>query len=564
MGGEAMLNSLYTATSYFGIQIRRHLKKYLRRLRKTLYRPLSPIFVWIKILFLAVDFYFVGTVKNARRERAVIKQEIASASVHLKKAGKKSLATFFTVFFHYFALALVRHKKYFKSAFNTILPLVMAGILLFEVNYLNRFTYALEVKYGDQTIGYIANESVYLEARNMALEKLSVGLDTENEDLLDTPKYELSLVTANRLIDSSSLSDNLINASDKNITNACGIFIDGEFLCSVKNENDARSVFNAILETVPTDIEDATLGFLEEIDYVQGLYPDDENTMWDAERLAQKLASPKSEAIYYIAQPGDSFSKIASENRLTIGELKIMNPQLGDTILIGTMLLVAEEENYVTPKVTYTEVYREEVECPVEVSYNSKLFAGDRRIIREGQNGTDLVTVSITTVNGTIYDREEINRVTLAEPISKKVELGTASGNNYYGGQVSSRGFVWPTPTAKTISQRFGRNGHKGLDITTGGASGHVIVAAAAGTVEIAGSTGNSYGVQVLINHGNGIKTRYAHCLSGSVVVRAGQYVSAGQKIARIGSTGNSTGPHLHFEVIVNGGFVNPLNYVSR
>ncbi len=439
----------------------------------------------------------------------------------------------------------------------------MVAVLIFEINYLNRFTYALEVRYSGQTIGYISNESVYLDARNMALDKLSVGLDTQNQDLLDTPEYKLSLVTSNKLIDSASLSDNLINASDKNITNACGIFIDGEFLCSVKNENDARSVFNTILETVPTDNPDATLGFLEEIDYIQGLYPDDEHTMWDAERLFEKLNSPKSEAVYYIAQPGDSFSKIASEHGLTTGELKIMNPQLGDTILIGTILLVAEQKNHVTPKVTYTEVFREEVEFPVEVTYNPKLFSGDKRIIREGRNGTDLVTVSVTTVNGEVYDREEIDRVTLVEAISKKVELGTASGN-YYGGQTSSRGFVWPTPTARTISQRFGRYGHKGLDITTSRASGHTIVASASGTVEIAGSTGNSYGVQVLINHGNGVKTRYAHCLSGSVVVRPGQYVSAGQKIAKIGSTGNSTGPHLHFEVIVNGRFVNPLNYVSR
>ncbi len=558
------MNALFRLVAYFGIQIRRNTRKCLRTLKRQLSKPLTPLLVWCRILVLAIDFFFVQAVRRSREEQAVIKKEIASASANLKKTRKENFSSSVRLFFKYCALALVRHKKYLKSAFNTALPILMIVVLLVEINYWNSFTYALRVKYGDETIGYIANESVYLDARNKALEKLSIGYDGDSSELLETPKYELSLVSVNELIDSSSLSENLISASDENITNACGIFIDGEFLCSVKNENDARSVFNAILETVHTDIEDATLGFLQEIDYVQGLYPDNENTMWDADRLAQKLSTPKSEAEYYIAQPGDSFSKIASDNSLTIGELKIMNPQLGDTILVGTMLLVREQENYVTPKVTHTEVYREEVICPVEVTYNSKLFQGDRRIIREGKNGTDLVTVSVTTVNGVIYDKEEIGRVTISEPVSQKVELGTASGGNYYGGQMSSKGFVWPTPTAKTISQRFGRYGHKGLDITTSRASGHVIVAAASGTVEIAGSTGNSYGQQVLINHGNGIKTRYAHCLYGSIVVRPGQYVSAGQKIGKIGSTGNSTGPHLHFEVIVNGRFVNPLNYVSR
>ena len=91
-----------------------------------------------------------------------------------------------------------------------------------------------------------------------------------------------------------------------------------------------------------------------------------------------------------------------------------------------------------------------------------------------------------------------------------------------------------------------------------------MLFAAASGTVEIAGSTGNSYGQYVLIDHGNGIKTRYAHCVTGSIRVYPGKYVTAGQQIAAIGSTGNSTGPHLHFEVIVNGYVTNPLNYVSR
>ncbi len=190
-------------------------------------------------------------------------------------------------------------------------------------------------------------------------------------------------------------------------------------------------------------------------------------------------------------------------------------------------------------------------------------------MVRKGVTGLDLVTMQITTINGVIYSSEEIERYRITDPIDEKIERGTKSTSvsSSYGSYkvtVSSMGFVWPAPSARTISQYFGSRGHKGIDITTGGASGKIIVAAASGTVEVAGSTGNSYGKQVVINHGNGIKTRYAHCLSGSICVRVGQKVSAGQTIARIGSTGNSTGPHLHFEVISNGSLVNPLNYVSR
>ncbi|MEG1244300.1 MAG: M23 family metallopeptidase, partial [Oscillospiraceae bacterium] len=74
---------------------------------------------------------------------------------------------------------------------------------------------------------------------------------------------------------------------------------------------------------------------------------------------------------------------------------------------------------------------------------------------------------------------------------------------------------------------------------------------------------GGPYGNRVIIDHGNGMSTLYAHCLSGSLSVGVGQYVNAGDAIARVGSTGNSTGPHLHFEVRIGGKHVNPAPYLG-
>ena len=557
---------MYRLIAYYGLQSRRHARHLGRRLKRVFRRPAFALFSWIYILFAAIDFFIVRSARNFRLEWSFLRSEMHSASANLRAAWKKSTATWFSVLAHYIAKAFRRHGHFFRTAFNTVLPVLMAAVLIWELHTWSGMTYALRVDYGGETVGYISNESVFLQARNLASEKLSVGLsENERADILETPHYELSLVSVNKLIDTAILSDNLIRASDADITNACGVFIDGEFLCSVKNENDARSVFNTVLDKAKGK-SDATAGFVESVDYVQGLYPDTSNTMWDAEKLAQKLGGVKKEAQYYVAQPGDSFSRIASINGLTVSELKALNPELGDTILVGSRLLVAEAVNYVTPKLTVTKVLTEEVDYKTETSYNSKLFSGDRRILRQGHKGVDQVTISVTTVDGVVVEQTEIDRVTLTAPVTEKVEIGTASAGSagYFGGTYSARGFMWPCPSARMISQYFGHNGHKGLDITTGGAMGRPIVAAATGVVEIAGSTGNSYGQQVLINHGNGIKTRYAHCVTGSIRVRVGQQVTAGQQIASIGSTGNSTGPHLHFEVIVNGSVTNPLNYVSR
>ena len=121
-------------------------------------------------------------------------------------------------------------------------------------------------------------------------------------------------------------------------------------------------------------------------------------------------------------------------------------------------------------------------------------------------------------------------------------------------------GITLSTPVSGTVTSRFGtrgRSSHTGLDIAT--STGTPIKAAAAGTVTYSGYKG-SYGNMVIISHGDGIQTYYAHC--NSLNVEAGEYVSAGQQISTVGSTGNSTGPHLHLEVRVNGVAQNPQNYL--
>ena len=125
----------------------------------------------------------------------------------------------------------------------------------------------------------------------------------------------------------------------------------------------------------------------------------------------------------------------------------------------------------------------------------------------------------------------------------------------------------WPCPSSSRITSGFGSrtsptegasSNHKGIDISA--PTGSSIVAAAGGTVSIA-TYSYSAGNYVMINHGNGLSTVYMHC--SQLLVSAGDTVKAGQTIAKVGSTGYSTGSHLHFGVRKNGSYVNPSNYVS-
>ncbi len=116
---------------------------------------------------------------------------------------------------------------------------------------------------------------------------------------------------------------------------------------------------------------------------------------------------------------------------------------------------------------------------------------------------------------------------------------------------------IWPEPAGSRISQYFSSR-HRAIDIPCRNCQ---IVAAADGIVELSGWQ-KGYGNTIVINHGNGIKTRYGH--ASALIVNAGDTVAQGQAIMISGSTGRSTGPHLHFEVKINGQLVNPLSLVSR
>ena len=141
------------------------------------------------------------------------------------------------------------------------------------------------------------------------------------------------------------------------------------------------------------------------------------------------------------------------------------------------------------------------------------------------------------------------------------------SASNYSSGKSNAKvelGISLIQPTAGTITSRYGSidsirdHAHSGLDIAA--PKGTPIKAAAAGTVTYSGNCGDGYGNYVVISHANGVVTLYAHC--SQLLVSKGQTVSQGQVIAKVGSTGNSSGNHLHLEVRKNGVTYNPQNYV--
>ena len=158
---------------------------------------------------------------------------------------------------------------------------------------------------------------------------------------------------------------------------------------------------------------------------------------------------------------------------------------------------------------------------------------------------------------------EPVKTVTVAKTTKKTTSSGKVNTSTNTSSSKTSIGISLIRPVSGTITSRFGSrssvrsSAHTGLDIAT--SKGTPIKAAASGTVTFSGYKG-SYGYMVVISHGNGVQTYYGHC--NELYVSAGASVSQGQAIAAVGSTGNSTGPHLHLEVRVNGVAYNPQNYI--
>jgi len=568
-----MSEMFYNYIYLLGIQFVRYTKRTLKRAGRLAVKPFLAVGAAFVIAFKAIDSFLLKTFHSVASETKDFFREIINTTAILREIKKTDKENYRSHFKFYVKKAFDKHKRVFAYTVNTVLPVVAFLILVATVHFYADRTFALEVKYDGKTVGYVANEEVYLSAQNEAVERLDVD-EVSQEETLSRANYTVKPVALNYLNDASTICDRLMESSDSNITNACGIYIDGEFLCAVKNETDAVSVFDKLLEPYETDEKNTSVGFVENVQYVQGLYPENESIIWNADVLQNRLNTTKVAAEYYTVKAGDTTSGIADMFSLKTSELYELNPTLGenDDIYEGQKLLVSNQVNYLRVKVTKTE--KRTVEIPydtVEVK-NSSLYVGTSRTITEGVDGEQVVTELITYVDGVRTSVKEISRVTTKEKVDKKVEVGTKSRYGYgYSSSSSEVGsttrygrFIWPCVGASIISSPYGwrsRGFHTGVDLCRpGGTYGATIVAADSGTVTSSGWNG-SYGYCVTINHGGGVSTLYAHC--SELRVSAGQYVSAGQVIALAGSTGNSTGAHCHFEVRINGSAVNPMPYIS-
>lgn len=293
------------------------------------------------------------------------------------------------------------------------------------------------------------------------------------------------------------------------------------------------------------------VGFSETIQVMETYVGKDQ--IKDRDTAFNEITVENDEESIYVVEPGDCLSIIAEKNNMSIDQIKELNPDIesDDDIYYDDRLNVTVPTAAVQILVEKQETYEEEYNAEVVYEDDNSMYIGENEVVQEGVPGKHIVTDLVTYKGDTETDREQLEENVQVAAVAQIVKRGTKSKPTY----------MFPVTNWNVTSNfgyRWGRL-HAGTDV--GVPIGTTVRASRGGQVITAGWLGG-YGNCVIIDHGDGVATRYGHL--SEVTVSVGQYVDQGQQIALSGNTGRSTGPHLHFEIRINGEAVDPLPYLYQ
>lgn len=425
------------------------------------------------------------------------------------------------------------------------------------VLYLNQHSlYTVEV--GGDVIGVARSKSAVVSMINDLSAELSQGWDR---------KVWLDGNVTYRRVSSRGLSPDDPEALKSKLnrylplmTNAYVIMVDGRSVVGLVDQAAAQGVIDKIKNTYQQSLtakgaEVVTVKIEQQVTVKESACKvSDLRSAADAEQI---LLKGTDRIVTATVQRGESLWVIAQRANMSVDELIKANPDVKPSqIQPGQKINLVKADPYVTLYSVERRTYTESIPYSVQTKQDGSLWPWVRKVEQAGKSGQRQRTVEITRENGTEVDSKTIESTVLSQPITEIAVVGTK--------QIPDRGtgsFVWPT--MGVITSRFGYRSHEyhtGLDI--GAPIGTAVLAADSGTVVYAAYQGG-LGRHIIVDHGGGhVTTTYGHL--SVISVKVGDTVEKGQMIGRVGSTGRSTGPHLHFEVRVDGTAVNPLNYYPQ
>lgn len=505
-----------------------------------------------------------------------------------------------------------KSKRIAKTFVNHAVPVLSIAFLVFTVSEKASADYGVTVEINGQELGVVSEASVIEEAQKVIADR-AVYYDTASETYITAALTLKPLGEQDEVIDEQTLADviqeqidilppvqdaeygeaneageavvygigwddgssvsdggasDFISEDTDNRVRAYAVTVNGEFMGAVSENSDIEKFLEGIKEKYASDGV-LSVDFDKDIEYTYEQYVDPSEIV-DQQSIIDILDSNVEEPVFYVVEQGDNPWNIAKNNDMSVDDLKNCfitydGEQISDITSycpVGAVVQLSEEVPYLQVMTTREVTYNEVIDYETETSYDDDMYKGESKVDVKGVEGEKEVTAFVTYKNGVAVKREVISEKVLSYPVTKKVRMGTRETRTPVSeGSGGSGDYFWPVDGGYISAYQGDGRGHKGIDIAA--PYGTPIYAAESGTVIETGSGWNGgYGNCVKISHDDGNVTVYAH--QSSIAIKYGDYVVKGQIIGYVGSTGDSTGNHLHFEVRSNGTYVNPTKYVSQ
>ena len=423
---------------------------------------------------------------------------------------------------------------------------------------LSLYTIGTTAAYDGNDLGTVSGirtvNAVVDDLENITRETLGDESYTVDMDKLDT---QVGVVRRQSVESREEFTDNLSDELGM-VEYAYALYIDGEPV--------AATTFPGALDELLDQLKKGYITantvdsyFVENVEIKQEYV--DASLVMNLGNIAEILNATKAGEVTYTVQAGDSYYYIAELYGMSVDDLLDMNPGYDPKLLrVGDVLTISNAVPYLTIVNVERQNYVQDIPYEVEYQDDNTMYQGDYKVLSAGTFGKADVTANVTYINGEETARQIVASVTLSDPVTETQARGTIPRPTWF----PTGSFRWPCNG--TITSYFGRRNtgikgastyHEAIDIAN--SYGTPIYASDGGTVTYSGWRGG-YGYLVIIDHGNGYQTYYGH--NSSLVVSVGEHVYKGQQIARMGSTGVSSGNHCHFGILINGTFVNPLNYL--
>lgn len=488
------------------------------------------------------------------------------------------------------------------AVFNAVFPVLSIAFLIYTVYSTYSHDYGVAVELGGNELGIVASERVYGSAHKELAEIM---------DMYDTGGncFQTARLTLKRISSDDTLMDEAVMADTlkKHIAEVYPVReepADEEELYYIPDENELdENIVSAYLVRADSQI----VGFVYEYDEIEAALEElkkpclsiegvteenvsfDKDVAFEFQREIHKMAVVDQQAIinilmgnekeaeYYEVAPGDNLWAIADAHGMTVEEIekcvatyngKVVS--IGDNIMIGTIIELQSLAPFLTVEYSHEAQYEREIEFETVEKEDPELFIGEKVVESEGEQGIEKVTADVTyqlvrnedgTLSGKAVRRKIVGKETISQPKARVIRIGTKEPDYAYGTYAGSGEYFWPVDGGYISSHYGGDRNHKGLDIAA--PYGTPIFACSAGTVTDVGSGWNGgYGNCVVIQNDDGNITLYAH--QSQTACEVGDVVEAGQLIGYVGSTGDSTGNHLHLEVRSNGLYLDPEKFVAQ